>query len=1025
MRSFFSLRFLVLIASFLTSNAILSLLDNKALFAQNTTPFYSVEYRPYKGNWLQLNTPHFRIIYPEGLDSIAYKSGRILEQQYPLAQSLTGSSLKNFPVLITNYSDLSNGYVQSWNFKSEIILAPIKGKAMNPRGGDWLETVLSHELLHATHANIKGRFLLNSFGIFFGPDLTRSINFYPPVGIHEGLAVYHEGKNGLSSSHGGRGNYGYFRAKYWANLLSDSPWSIGDGLIPTEYHYPLNRHYIAGFFFTEWLQEAYGEQVFSKSFERHYNRFPLGLGFALRGVTSDWPSKMAPIYRKWALDTYSTAHQGRKKTPIILTDYISPLTKEVDQRRPLWINPSKFLYVERKYHQEQGVYLFDIESHDARLIIEDFFVEDYLFAIDKTSNELIYSAYKRGPYSFDEIYSYLYRVSYTEAGSKSTLIPGSKRMYAPAVDPHRKSLWALKNDKNSAQIYEYRNKVWSPCSQFNETRPVSITVHPTKENTYAFLMQKRGFQGIWLVDAFADCSDIIPILDGVADIGFSNSSIIDVQWHPMKSTLLLSVDNKDGVRIVEYDIETFQAIVVLDTEFAAYEASYSEDGKLFSFVNEQNQKNIIAIVDSSRVAANSFEWPTMNTIEIEKSSNSMLLGNDLLNSSANWTVDSYTGDRSWWSPRVILPKIIDHSGTLPSSLPDFLDYVNPITYNSDFSPLDFSELEVGLLLQSTDVLQEKAYRFLGTLYRNNLWYQMSYSTKKFWPGINFNFYRKPNFIYLSEEGSSVDLISDERGWSLGVPLSYRFPSLTRFTSISITPRLYVEGSRYIDGSGSFLTDYVVQSKYGISSFLQLRVQQLTRDIQPRSGFITFISGQKTFQASKCNEKTFQSSKCSFILNNTQYTYRLNNRYAIYADQKMYFPIWKKKNISTLANAVVLKQSNNLLFSTNNIRSTGFYSPVFPESSYIGRFSTETIIPIWYADQGFFTVPSSLKTIYLKVFAHRMYDLANKTNFGYPTRTSFGGELNILFNISNITLSAGFGWYYDVLEEKSGFFIGSF
>ena len=78
-------------------------------------------------------------------------------------------------------------------------------------------------------------------------------------------------------------------------------------------------------------------------------------------------------------------------------------------------------------------------------------------------------------------------------------------MYAPTIDPHRKSLWALKNAQNSAQIYEYRNKIWSPCSQFRDTRPVSIAVHPIKENTYAFLMQKRGFQGIWLVDAFADC----------------------------------------------------------------------------------------------------------------------------------------------------------------------------------------------------------------------------------------------------------------------------------------------------------------------------------------------------------------------------------------------------------------------------------------------------------------------------------------------------------------------------------------
>ena len=1013
MSGVFNLRILVLIASLLTSVAILSLLDNRALFAQKTTPFYSIEYRPYKGVWLQLNTPHFRIIYPEGLDSIAYNSGRILEQQYLLARSLTGGSLKNFPVVITNYSDLSNGYVQSWNFKSEIILAPIKGKAMNPRGGDWLETVLSHELLHATHANIKGRFLLNSFGILFGPDFTRSINFFPPAGIHEGLAVYHEGKNGLSSHHGGRGNYGYFKAKYWANLLSDSPWGLGDGLIPTEYHYPLNRHYIAGYFFTEWLQEAYGEQVFIKSFERHYNHFPLGLGFALRGVTSDWPSKMAPIYREWALGTYSTAHRGRKKSPIKLTDYISPLTKEVDQRRPLWITPSKFLYVERKYHQQQGVYLFDIESQNTRLIIEDFFVEDYLFAINQTSNELIYSAYKRGLYSFDEIYSYLYRVSYTEAGSKSTLIPGSKRMYAPTIDPHRKSLWALKNDQNSAQIYEYRNNTWSPCSQFRDTRPISIAVHPIKENAYAFLMQKRGFQGIWMVNTFADCSEIKPVLDGIADIGFNNASIIDVQWHPIKSTLLLSVEDKDGVRIVEYDIETSQAVVILDTDFAAYEASYSADGALISFVDEQNQKNIIAVIDSTRKLSHHIELSPLSSFEIEKSSTSPLLGSELTNSSTNWTIKKYSKDHSWWSPRVVLPKIINQSYSGSSSRFDF----NSFKYRfSDLMSRDFSELEVGLFLQSTDVLQEQGYRFSGTFYKNNLWYQLNYTTKKFWPGLDFTHYRKPNyFIFSPYDGSYIDLISDERGWSIGIPFSYRFRSLTRFSSLHITPTLYYEGLRYLDGTGSVLSDYVTQTKYGFSSFLQLRIQQLTRDIQPRSGFITSISSQKTLR----------SPEGDFSLNNNRYTYSLTDNYAVYTEQKVYIPIWKKKNISTLVNAVVLKQSENLLCRTNNIRSTGFFTTVFPNSCYIGRFTTETIVPIWYIDQGFFTVPSSLKAVYLKLFTHRMYDLANKTNAGYPTRTSFGGELNVLFKVSNINFSAGLGWYYDVLEKKSGLFIGSF
>ena len=319
-------------------------------------------------------------------------------------------------------------------------------------------------------------------------------------------------------------------------------------------------------------------------------------------------------------------------------------------------------------------------------------------------------------------------------------------------------------------------------------------------------------------------------------------------------------------------------------------------------------------------------------------------------------------------------------------------------------------------MQSTDVLTEQGYRFSGTFYKNNLWYQLNCTTKKFWPGVDFSHYRQPNYFIFSPDGRSyIDLISDERGWSIGIPFSYRFRSLTRFSSLHITPTLYYEGLRYIDGTGGVLSDYVTQTKYGFSSFLQLRVQQLTRDIQPRSGFITSISSQKTLQASEGD----------FSLNNIRYTYSLADKYAVYAEQKVYIPIWKKKNISTLVNAAVLKQSENLLFSTNNIRSTGFSTPVFPNSSYIGRFTTETIVPIWYIDKGFFTVPSSLKAVYLKLFTHRMYDLVNNTNAGYPTRTSFGGELNVLFKVSNINFSAGIGWYYDMLEKKSDFFIGSF
>ena len=68
-------------------------------FAQSNLPLYPTQHRPINGDWLILTTDHFKIIYPERLDSIALKSGKILEQQYPLAKALTGGTLKKFPVL--------------------------------------------------------------------------------------------------------------------------------------------------------------------------------------------------------------------------------------------------------------------------------------------------------------------------------------------------------------------------------------------------------------------------------------------------------------------------------------------------------------------------------------------------------------------------------------------------------------------------------------------------------------------------------------------------------------------------------------------------------------------------------------------------------------------------------------------------------------------------------------------------------------------------------------------------------------
>lgn len=163
----------------------------KTTRAQSLT-IYPVQYRPPGQHWQQLRTQHFRILFPRGLDSTAYKAAHILENQYPDIQTLTGGSLSDFSVILNSYSDLSNGFVTPFDFRSEIVLSPQKGKVISPVNGGWLKNVLPHELTHALQFSHFDGFGLGSLIHIFSPDLARSLHGAPPSGIQEGLAVYHE-----------------------------------------------------------------------------------------------------------------------------------------------------------------------------------------------------------------------------------------------------------------------------------------------------------------------------------------------------------------------------------------------------------------------------------------------------------------------------------------------------------------------------------------------------------------------------------------------------------------------------------------------------------------------------------------------------------------------------------------------------------------------------------------------------------------------------------------------------------------
>nr|WP_245859358.1 hypothetical protein [Spirosoma aerolatum] len=84
-----------------------------------------LDQNPTRLRWYQLNTPHFRVLYPTGLDSTAQRTANRLEDLYEPASASLGKQPRRLSVLLQNQTTNSNGFVTLFPRRSEFFaIAP-------------------------------------------------------------------------------------------------------------------------------------------------------------------------------------------------------------------------------------------------------------------------------------------------------------------------------------------------------------------------------------------------------------------------------------------------------------------------------------------------------------------------------------------------------------------------------------------------------------------------------------------------------------------------------------------------------------------------------------------------------------------------------------------------------------------------------------------------------------------------------------------------------------------------------------
>ncbi len=942
---------------------------------------YFTQYRPGGLDWQQLNTEHFKIVFPAGEDSVAWRTARILESRYASIQQLTGGGLQNFPVVLNNYNDLSNGFVTPFHFRSEIEVPPIRGKSQNPRSGNWLEQVAPHELVHALQLSNTGGLGLGGLTSIFSPDFARSYHAAIPSGIIEGLAVEYETES--VAPHGGRGNYPHFTNQFEAVFDSPDRWSMGQMVHISSYTRPFGRRYIGGYEFTSWLHEAYGDSTSRRALD-FYIDFPfLGYGAALKHATGEWP---AALYDEFEKQQEASADMAGSQWDDEIQKPDIPF-KGADIHHPKWLDDSTLIFYGSFYNAPPGFYRYDLDTQKTKRLATTQSVRDYIYYLSGDKSYLLYAYNESSPIYDNTFKSELVRLNLSTL--KKQQLTSQGRAFAPEMSGNR--LLALQTDHASSRLVEYLPDAPEDENPFREIatlgidKIVQVAVNPARPDEWAVIANRRGLQGLWLVSENSVQED----LEGAPAISFSGASVFDPAWHPDGSSLLFSSDREGTLNIYEYNRDAGTVRQLTDSPYNAFEASYSPGGNRIAFVYQDKNLLVPAVMrqeDFYGAPVPSSEW----TPSPQKTAhmNRPELGEESVDDS-NWTSSSYSSGINWLKPRAFYPVIEEVS--------------NRNVYKK------------GAIFHSNNLLQNQSYSLELSSVEDRIWFDLSYTNKSFYPGFRLRLFREPGYrTFESSDFPAIPFLREERGFALSIPIKTVFERNVYFSSLTVTPefRRSQIGFTPLDDS-DLATGFANFSIGNISALYHYKLRQNFRAMQPVAG-ITLFSEIEHYFPSESSILRFGETE-----NGLAFREPTGLVGAIYT----YLAPLERWNQSLRLGIQAITQTNPV-FDNQSIVSNGFSEPVFNDRDNLLSFNARYTIPLWFADDGGFTVPLYLSNLYIAAFANTVTD-PSAPDWSEASRFVFGAGLRSRFRISNMTLDIGIGIGYEPSRGQTNVFVGDF
>ena len=302
------------------------------LFAQETA---TNENNPPSIKWYQLNTPHFRVLFPQGFDVQAQRMANTLEHIREPESKTMGVAPRKISVILQNQSSISNGFVSITPRRSEFYAMPSQNYNF-VGNNDWLTLLATHEYRHMAQFQHATRGFNKLLYYTFGANVLAGMSYVAaPQWFWEGDAVATE--TAFTSS--GRGRIPNFELLFRTNLLEGRTFNYHKQYLRS-YKHNIPDHYVLGYQMISYLRKKTNNpEIWENISRRSWNVpfIPFAFSNALKKesgmyVTSLYRDMAAQLKKDWQaqIDTlkltpFETVNQRTSKA---YTDYKYPQVLE-------------------------------------------------------------------------------------------------------------------------------------------------------------------------------------------------------------------------------------------------------------------------------------------------------------------------------------------------------------------------------------------------------------------------------------------------------------------------------------------------------------------------------------------------------------------------------------------------------------------------------------------------------------------------------------------------------------------------